>query len=399
MKTTWDEVREFLVDSDSNDKDEKQEFVFYRGGRGPTCLHVACCRHPPDDIIKSLLDIGGLGLVMMKDDNWWEYTALHYACCKGASLNAIKMLIDLGGRELIMAKDLDDYTALYSLCEYSNGTHDSNVANKIKLMIEVAGAETILTEKSTDSEIPLDLAEVHSDEIKALLQPRTIKNKPANINDDSSNLVPDEHDNDNTTTELQDQLQAAEQRNADLESKIETQKTEHLKTIAYLAEIQDQQQAASQKIINQNKQLEAEREANVLLSEQNVKQGKDNTYLKGRVDNLTKLCSERKAELHELNESRRGSLVTNEKRERDEEDDYDQDNSSSRARASKRTRVVSTVNEMHVEEDDVEVVIQELLHEKQQHIHEKQQHLKLMIQLRGSGRSYEVQRRNWISRM
>lgn len=30
---------------------------------------------------------------------------------------------------------------------------------------------------------------------------------------------------------------------------------------------------------------------------------------------------------------------------------------------------------MDVEEDDAEAVIQELLHEKQQHIHEKQQHI------------------------
>jgi len=39
---------------------------------------------------------------------------------------------------------------------------------------------------------------------------------------------------DNTTTELQDQLQAAKQKIADLETQIETQKTEHQKTIADL---------------------------------------------------------------------------------------------------------------------------------------------------------------------
>jgi len=44
----------------------------------------------------------------------------------------------------------------------------------------------------------------------------------------------DDHDNDNTTTELQDQLQAAKQKIADLETQIETQKTEHKKTIADL---------------------------------------------------------------------------------------------------------------------------------------------------------------------
>ena len=200
------------------------------------------------------------------------------------------------------------------------------------------------------------------------------KKELENAGDDASNLVPaDDHDNDTTTTKLQDQLQAAKQRNAHLESQIGTLKTDHQKTIA---------------------DLETEI---VLLSEQNAKQDKDNTYFKDRVDNLTKLCSERKAELQQLQDSKCVSLA-NAKRERDDEDDddQDQDDSSSRARVSKRTRIGSTVNEMHVEENDMEAVIQELLHEKQQHIHEKEQHIhekqqhvlekqknmKLMIQLR-----------------
>jgi len=93
------------------------------------------------------------------------------------------------------------------------------------------------------------------------------------------------------------------------------------------------------------------------------------------VDNLTSICSERKVELQKLKDSTGVSLV-NAKRERDDEDNDDQYNSSSHARASKRrSRIRSTENEMHVEEDDVEAVIQELLHEKQQHINEKQQHI------------------------
>ena len=138
-----------------------------------------------------------------------------------------------------------------------------------------------------------------------------------------------------------------------METKIETQKTEHRKTIA---------------------DLETEI---VLLSEQIAKQDKDNTYWKDRVDNLTKICSVRKVELQELKDSTRVS-ISNAKRECDDEDDGDQDNSSSsHARASKKTRVGSTENEMHVEEDDVEAVIQELLHEKQQHVELREARKKL----------------------
>ena len=374
----WDEVRKFL-DSDSNNKEKKRQFVCYRIWDGWTCLHHACWNGAPADIIKSLIDIGGKDLVMTKSTR--KYTALHFACWKSAYFDVMKILIDLGGKELVVAKDYDVYTALHWLCRHIN-RHD-NAANKIKLMLQVSGTETILTDKDKFGKTPLDIATARgaSDEIKTLLKSHTIKNEPAISSDDASNLVPpaDDHDNDTTTTEIQDQLQAANQKKiADLETQIETQKTEHRKMTADL----ETQKTEHQKTIED---LETKI---VLLSEQNAKQDKDNTYWKDRVDNLTKLCSERKVELQELKNSTCGS-VANAKRERDDKEDDDQDNSSSHARAPKRTRNGSTENEMHVEEDDTEAVIQELLHEKQQHINEKQQHIhekqqnmKLMIELR-----------------
>jgi len=348
----WEEIRKFL-DSDSNNKNKKRQSVCYQGGTsGFTCLHHACDEGAPADIIKSLLDIGGKDLVMTT--TYWKSTALHFACWKGASFDVMKILIDVGGKELVVAKDNNGDTALHDLCHYIN-VH-TKAANKIKLMLQVAGTETILTDKNDDGETALDYAtaEGTSNKIKALLQPRTIKNEPANSNDDASNLVPaDDHDNNTTATEIQDQLlQAANHKKiADLENQIESQKVEHQKMIA---------------------DLETEI---VLLSEQNAKQDKDITDWKDRVDNLTTICSERKLELQKLKDSTSCVSLVNAKRERDDEDDDDQDNSSSHARASKRSRIGSTENEMHVEEDDVEAVIQELLHEKQQHINEKQQHM------------------------
>lgn len=293
--------------------------------------------------------------MMMTSQSGRKMTALHYACYGGAYFNVIKMLIDIGGEELVVVKDSGGDTAVHTLSRF---IHDcDNAADKIKLLIEVAGTEIILTEKNKYGKTPLDLATAKgtSDEIKALFQPRTIKNEPEISSNDASNFVPDDLDNDTVITELQqDQLQAAKQKIADLE----TQKTEHRKTIA---------------------DLETEI---VLLHEQNMKHDKDNTYWKDRVDNLTKLCSDRKVELQELKDSTRVS-VANARRERDvecsDDADQDQDDSSSHARASKRSRIgsssISAANEMDVEEDDAEAVIQELLHEKQQHIHEKQQHI------------------------
>ena len=252
-------------------------------------------------------------------------TALHYVCSSRASLNAVmKMLIDLGGKELVVAKDEEGNTALHDLCIYIN--RHGNADNKIKIMLQVADTETIfLTEKNWNGKTPLDIATMNgaSDEIKALLQPRAIKNEPEIATDDASNLVPDDQDNATTITELKDQLQAAKQKIIDME----TQKTEHQKTIA---------------------DLETEI---VLLHEQNAKQDEEKVELQADVTS--------------------GS-VANARRERDVEDDgdadQDQDDSSSHAQASKRSRIKSTSTstgiEMDVEEDAVEEIIQELLHEK-----------------------------------
>lgn len=227
----WDQVRAFL-DSDSNNKDEKRQFVFYQGASPRwTCLHRACYQKAPDDIVKSLIDIGGKDLVMMTSQSGRKMTALHYACYGGAYFNVIKMLIDIGGEELVVVKDSFGDTALHTLSRF---IHDcDNAADKINLLIEVAGTEIILTEKNKYGKTPLDLATAKgtSDEIKALFQPRTIKNEPEISSNDASNFVPDDLDNDTVITELQqDQLQAAKQKIADLE----TQKTEHRKTIADL---------------------------------------------------------------------------------------------------------------------------------------------------------------------
>ena len=346
----WDEVRKFL-DSDSNNKDKKLEVVRYRGGNaGYTCLHMACCKHPPADIIKLLLDIGGKELVMMTSN--LKNTALHKACDNEASFDAMKILIDVGGKELVVAKNYNGRTALHDLC--CNINNHNNAANKIKIMLQVASTETILTDKDRYGRTPLDYATMMgaSNEIKALLQPRTIKNEPAIANDDASYLVPDDQGNVATTTELQDQLQTAEQKIVDLEKN------------------------------------------NVILSEENSKLEKDNVYWKERVDNLTETCSEQKKQLQQLKDSTRLSIANananaNAKRERD--DDGDGDDDSAQSRSSKRTRVGSTANAMQSEDIGVEAVMQELLHEKQQHS-------KVMMQFLELGESYELQKRSWISR-
>ena len=408
----WVEVREFL-DSDSTNKDKKREFVFYRGGDGMTCLHACLDEDAPPDIITSLLDIGGHELVMAKDS--YGSTALHFACCGGASLDAIKTLIDLGGMELVMTKDEVGNTALHDLC-YTTITHEKP-ADIIKLMLQVAGTERLLTDKNDFGKTPLDLATENqaSDEVTALLLPQTIKNEPPIASDDTSNLVPDDQDNDITTTELHDQLQAANQKIADLE----TQRTDHL---LLATKQQDQLQASNQKIADLEDEIKNQ---NVLLSEQKrtetqiqaayqkkvadydkmkqnieiqqtehlttiahlstekAKQDADITYWKGLFDNGSDICSEQKEEIQRLKDFIRVPVHANAKRDRDGDDNGDP---ATQSRSSKRSKVGSTTNVMHSYsdeneyEDAVEAVMQDLLHERHKHSDERQKHSKLMVQ-------------------
>ena len=99
------------------------------------------------------------------------------------------------------------------------------------------------------------------------------------------------------------------------------------------------------------------------------------------MDNLTTLCSERKAELQQLQDSTRGLSLAHAKRERDIDGD-DESDVANQSRVSKRSRIGSTANDMHDEEDDAdEAIIQDLLHEKQQRIHELQRNVKLTKEL------------------
>jgi|AntRauTorckE5430_2_1112549.scaffolds.fasta_scaffold06428_1 ankyrin repeat protein len=148
----WPKVRKYL--SSDAAEEEKKSNVKYRDGDERTCLHAACSRGAPDDVIQTMLAIGGKELVMMtKNDDW---TALHSVLCiVGASYNIIKMLIEVGGKDLVMAKSKKGNTALHFLC-WSIGEH-TKVAEKINLILQVGDANLLLSTKDNDGQTPLEI--------------------------------------------------------------------------------------------------------------------------------------------------------------------------------------------------------------------------------------------------
>jgi ankyrin repeat protein len=164
----WPEVRKY-VSSDAAEE-EKKSNIMRCNDDGITCLHLACGRDPPDNIIKAMLDIGGKELFMMTDDD--DRTSLHYACITGASYNIIKMLIEVGGKDLVMAKSNGGDNALHYFC-WRIKSH-TRVAEKIKLFLQVGDANLLLSAKSAKNDAgrtPLEIAtkEGVSKEIKKLL--------------------------------------------------------------------------------------------------------------------------------------------------------------------------------------------------------------------------------------
>jgi ankyrin repeat protein len=161
------EVRKYLF-SDAAEEEKKSNIMMYRNHNGWTCLHRACHRDTPDDIMKAMLDIGGKELVM-KTTNY-DSTVLHFACMKGASFNIINMLIEVGGKDLVMAKNKGGNTALHYLCRLIK--RHARPAKKIKLILQVGDANLLLSTKDYAGQTPLEIADDMdaSSEIKKLLK-------------------------------------------------------------------------------------------------------------------------------------------------------------------------------------------------------------------------------------
>ena len=187
----WKTIRDFL-DPDASTKttpDERLQCVLYQKfSDDSTCLHEACWTLTPLDIVKSMIEIGEKQLVMMTTAK--KSTALNYLCYDGVTFSVFKMLIDVGGKDLVLASSNCLYvdSVLHELCRRIHDCDDPNpirllyddAEDRIKLLLQVPGTETILMVKDNKGRTPLDIATMHgaSDEIKALLQPHTIKSEP-----------------------------------------------------------------------------------------------------------------------------------------------------------------------------------------------------------------------------
>jgi len=220
MNREWKPIRDFL-DSDASTNttpDKRLQCVLYQRADDSKCLHEACCTYAPVDIVKSMIEIGGKELVMMTTVK--KSTALNYSCYGGATFSVFKMLIDVGGKDLVLASSNCLYvdSVLHELCRRIQDCDDPNpirlsfddAEDRIKLLLQVPGTEIILTAKDNKGRTPLDIATIFGalDEIKALLQPHTIKSEPLITDSDSDSDDADANADANTDADADSDAEA-----------------------------------------------------------------------------------------------------------------------------------------------------------------------------------------------
>ena len=317
----WPEVRKYLS-SDAAEK-EKKSNIMYRHDDG-TCLHIACCWDAPDEIIEAMIDIGGKELVVMIDV--YDDTVLHRACIDGASYSIIKMLIDVGGKDLVMAKSGNGGdTALHWLC-YSIKRCTKNAYDKIKLILQVGDANLLLSTKNHDEKKPLEIATDNgaSKIIKKLL---TVQ---------STTSVADMQ---MEAAHAQELLEASKRRAADLETTIETQRSEN----ADLSNEKDELlEASNKRAADLETTIESQRSENADLS--NEKDDIEKKY-KYKVDKLMRKISKQQAELQLLQNSLNDTEVGKKRKHTNEE--HKEGESAvvqSQSQSSKRSKVGNTRN-------------------------------------------------------
>jgi hypothetical protein len=182
----WSRVRRYL--SSNAAEKEKKSNIMYHEEDGWTCLHLACHRDAPDDIIGAMIDIGGTELVMKID--MYDNTVIHSACLNAASYDVIEILINVGGKDLVMAKNkYYGNTALHDLCRWIDG--DNYADEIIKVFLEVGDANLLLSTKNHDGKTPFDIAtdKGASNIIKKLLTVQSNSNSTISNNSSSAFIV------------------------------------------------------------------------------------------------------------------------------------------------------------------------------------------------------------------
>jgi hypothetical protein len=278
----------------------------------------------------------------------------------------MKMLIDVGGKDLVMANDMHGYTALHFLC-CSRNKHEMP-ADKIKLILEAADTEEILQAKNRYGETPYQYAmQVNaSTEIQQLLRPsqpstaildnemvatesnkRQTRQVTLSKQCTASPITPPSEDTHillDSIRELQEQLKEANDREMQIQRDFNEKQVTCTNLQEQLVDSTNQatriqrdfdEKYAEVENLKSNLQAECEEKLTLMstwaqenkknekfqtiLQQQKAKTDEDNAFLTRHADNLTKVCSDQKIKLQEMEDAANAIEAAERKRKRNNE--------------------------------------------------------------------------------
>jgi len=173
----WNDVSYYLTRRHKTESKVKIRLMEY-DELGFTSLHIACNKKAPNQIIHSMIDMGGNDLVMMTTSHKTSIgnTALHYACIRLLHTDVIKHLLNVGGKDLALMVNDYNMTALHDLCDsIKKRKNDETFKEQISILAQFGGKD-LLKKKDRNGHTALDIACLKGapNEIKAMLKPTSL---------------------------------------------------------------------------------------------------------------------------------------------------------------------------------------------------------------------------------
>jgi len=166
----WEQVRQYLS-STTISTEKKKEALISKRSYGFTCLHTACTKatsvaggepsFAPADVIHLMIQIGGMDLLMTRED-YCGYTPLHaLAYNQNTSVEVMELLLILGGKKelILMSSHEHGYTILHELCIAASKWETlEDALARIRLLIKYGGKELLFAKTEKRGRNALHLA-------------------------------------------------------------------------------------------------------------------------------------------------------------------------------------------------------------------------------------------------
>lgn len=150
----WDNLMAEIVSDQEDHQEKMKRHVKKRYGkrRRNALMSILVC-HPPLQIVKCIVELGGNDTVT--EVSGCGFNAVHYACWGNASLEVIRYLLGIGGKTVLLHQSAHGgANPLHIACTRYSSTESNSLCDLIRHLIEV-GDNDVVTSTDFNGEIPL----------------------------------------------------------------------------------------------------------------------------------------------------------------------------------------------------------------------------------------------------